>query len=186
MRAPCVARRVAVGQACTDGAVGVRVGDARANAAGGHTQPTPRIPPSNSVPALPPTHSCAVALLAQFYPGKPPATTPLLAACVAAYAALSAGLTAVATFVERDSFLFTKGGGGYPPLAVGARMARFDPGYELIVEERGGGKGGKSARAVASLNATALVRSDGRVDKGAVAAAVAGVLTKFDAAAKRK
>lgn len=103
---------------------------------------------------------------------------------MAAYAALSAGLTAIATFVERDAFLFTKGGCGLPPLAVGARMARFDPGYELVVEERGGK--GKRARAVASLNATSLVRADGRVDKGAVVAAVAGVLAKFDAAAKRK
>lgn len=89
----------------------------------------------------------------------------------------------IATFVERDAFLFTRGGGRYPPLAVGARMARFDPAYELIVEERGV-KGG--VRVTAALDATRLVRVDGRVDKAAVEAAVKSALAQFDAAAKKR
>ena len=52
--------------------------------------------------------SCLVALFAQFYPGKPPATVPLLAACVAAYVALSLAAGGFATWVERDAFLVTR------------------------------------------------------------------------------
>lgn len=136
-------------------------------------------------PPIPTIPSCAIALLAQFYPGKPPATTPLLAACVTAYALLSVALSAIAALVERDAFLFTRGGGAYPPLAVGARMARFDPAYELIVEERGT-SGGPRARAATPLSATQLVRADGRVDKGAVEAAVAKALAAFETARKKQ
>ena len=52
--------------------------------------------------------SCLVALFAQFYPGKPPATVPLLASCVAAYVALSLAAGGFATWVERDAFLVTR------------------------------------------------------------------------------
>jgi hypothetical protein len=56
----------------------------------------------------PRSHSCLVALLAQFYPGKPPATAPLLAGCVATYVVLSLVSAAFATWVERDAFLVTR------------------------------------------------------------------------------
>jgi len=52
--------------------------------------------------------SCLVALLAQFYPGKPPATAPLLAGCVGTYIALSLAAGGFATWVERDAFLVTR------------------------------------------------------------------------------
>lgn len=130
----------------------------------------------------------AVALLAQFYPGKPPATTPLLIACVAVYAALSAALSAIAVAVERDAFLFVRPGRARPAVAVASKMARFDPGYELAVEERGGGRaaGRPARRAVANLTATAFFHADGRLAKGAVAAAVGKLLAEFDRAAKKE
>jgi hypothetical protein len=64
--------------------------------------------PSPTIIPPPRSHSCLVALLAQFYPGKPPATAPLLAGCVATYVVLSLVSAAFATWVERDAFLVTR------------------------------------------------------------------------------
>ena len=135
----------------------------------------------------PPCLSIAVALLAQFYPGKPPATTPLLFACVGVYAALSAALSAIAVAVEKDAFLFVKAGRARPALAVASKMARFEPGYELAVEERrGGGKGGNPRGAAASLQATSFFHADGKLAKAAVAAAVGRLLAEFDRTGKQE
>ena len=126
--------------------------------------------------------SCAVALLAQFYPGKPPATTPLLIACVASYAALSAALTWLAARIEKDSFLFTRATARAPALAVSSKMSRFGADYELSVETRSGG----GAAAAATLAAPDLLRADGVLLVPALARRVGDVLDKVEAAAKKK
>lgn len=46
--------------------------------------------------------------MAQFYPGKPPATTPVLAACIVAYIVLTAAAAAFSMIAEGDAFLVTR------------------------------------------------------------------------------
>lgn len=54
------------------------------------------------------TNRCAVALLAQFYPGKPPETSGVLAWCIGAYVVLTAAAAAFSMVAEGDAFLVTR------------------------------------------------------------------------------
>lgn len=129
--------------------------------------------------------SCAVALLAQFYPGKPPATTPLLVACVTTYALLSVALTWLAARVEKDAFLFTRATARTPSLAISSKMDRFGADYKLSIEARGGGGGGGPA-AAATLAAPDFLRADGVLLAPALARRVGDMLDRVEAAAKKK
>ena len=98
--------------------------------------------PANSVPLLPPALPCrcAVACVGQFWPGKYPATAPVLVACVAAYSALSLVLTLLATHVEKEAIAFTRPpeGRGGAALAISSRMPRFQEHYTLRVGPKDG------------------------------------------------
>ena len=70
-----------------------------------------------------PQNRCAVALLAQFYPGKPPETSGVLAWCIAAYVVLTAAAAAFSMVAEGDAFLVTR----QPPASAAAPKASSGP-----------------------------------------------------------
>jgi hypothetical protein len=113
-------------------------------------------------------NSCSVALLAQFYPGKPPETSGVLAWCIGAYIVLTAAAAAFSIAAEGDAFLVTRqpssaptkrstsspaaaaaaaavakaaakeAGPALSPLRVSSNMTRFEPEYELVLRSRVG------------------------------------------------
>ena len=102
-------------------------------------------PPSTDTPAGDPalgTRSCAVACLAQFWPGKYPDTFWVLAGCVSSYVVLSFGVTAVGTCLEHDTIVTTKPRPGRGALALRSSMPRFQEHYTLAVRPRGSAAGG--------------------------------------------
>lgn len=126
---------------------------------------------------------CAVALLAQFYPGKPPETSGLLAWCIIVYVVLTAATAAFSMAAEGDAFLVTRQpksakpsaasspaaaaavakaaakaeGLPLPPLRVSSNMARFEPEYELVLKSRA--KSGEKASTSASSSTTVAVEA---------------------------
>lgn len=75
-----------------------------------------------------------VACIAQFWPKKHPAVTPVLVACVSIYALLSAALTAFATYVEKDTIALARGAG---EVVIRSRLPRFEETYTLGIRPRG-------------------------------------------------
>eukprot|EP00887_Chlorella_sp_A99_P000767 scaffold5.g767.t1 len=86
--------------------------------------------------------SIAVACFGQFFPKHHPLHTAVLVGCVAVYALLSVGFTALASLVERDIIALTKagpGGAAPPRIALASRLPRFNDAYTLRAWPRGGG-----------------------------------------------
>lgn len=130
-------------------------------------------------------NSCSVALLAQFYPGKPPETSGVLAWCIGAYIVLTAAAAAFSIAAEGDAFLVTRQASSAPtkrstsspaaaaaaaavakaaakeagpalsPLRVSSNMTRFEPEYELVLRSRVG----SNARASTSISGSAAPSS---------------------------
>ncbi|KAK9828910.1 hypothetical protein WJX72_002748 [[Myrmecia] bisecta] len=80
--------------------------------------------------------TCAIALLAQFYPKKYPANWGLLLGCVVAYVICTAALNLFTTLYEGDAFLITKPKKGAPEqaaLRVTSKLPRYSTQYTLII-----------------------------------------------------
>ena len=134
-------------------------------------------------------NSCSVALLAQFYPGKPPETSGVLAWCIAAYVVLTAAAAAFSMAAEGDAFLVTRqpaaakkpspsapaaaaaaaavakaaaketAGPPLPALRVSSNMSRFEPEYELVLRARRAKSSSASSSTLSSSNSSETVEA---------------------------
>jgi hypothetical protein len=101
-----------------------------------HTPPPPpfNTPTNQNTQTQTQQNSIACALYAHFGPGKFPGNASTVAACVCAYALLTAVLGVFSHFREGDSFLITLPKPGHDSgLRVASRMDRHGDGYTLTV-----------------------------------------------------
>lgn len=81
--------------------------------------------------------SCLFAMTAQFYPMPFPQSRPLLGVCCFGYAALSAVLQYIVTFIDKDTIMITKARNGTPEaLRIRASFPKYQEYYTLTIQPK--------------------------------------------------
>ncbi|KDD71938.1 hypothetical protein H632_c4137p0, partial [Helicosporidium sp. ATCC 50920] len=122
--------------------------------------------------------ACAVALVAQFWPGKHTENFWLLCGCVAVYSVISTILTLLAAFVEKDSIALTHAAPGRPPLRIASRLPRHSDQYTLQIAPRS--SQGEDAGVSCTASMGDYFHSDGHLCAEAIKDAAKKLLVTFD------
>mmetsp|Transcript_14419 Transcript_14419/g.19753 ORF Transcript_14419/g.19753 Transcript_14419/m.19753 type:complete len:202 (-) Transcript_14419:77-682(-) len=79
--------------------------------------------------------ACLSALCAQFYPMPFPSSIPLLMVCCAIYFVISMVLTAIVTFIDKDTIILTKANKVFEhEMRIRAKFERFQEYYDLVIQ----------------------------------------------------
>lgn len=123
-----------------------------------------------------------MACVAQFYPGKYPATTWVLVTCVSLYTVLSTALSGLHTFIEKDTITLTTGKGNY---IIRSKLPRYQDQYTLAIRPRGTApESSAEVKLVSSVGA--YFDSQGVMVADAFKADVAALIEKAEAAGTGK
>jgi signal peptidase complex subunit 2 len=129
--------------------------------------------------------TCALALLAQFYPVKFPANYNVLVLCVASYCGFNTLLQLYITYVEKGIVLFTRpkavGGGAMSSgLAVRCRMGRFSEDVTITLMRGDAQDVTHAAAAETTVNVCEYMYTDGVMAEDKFRTVVEDLVTEFE------
>eukprot|EP00891_Asterochloris_glomerata_P004671 jgi/Astpho2/4671/Aster-00235 len=120
--------------------------------------------------------SCLCAAISQFYPGKWPATRPVILVCVIVYLIISAVTAIFQWKIEGNAFLHTKRTKDLPPLKVSAKLPRYSDQWSWTVRRADSADASPVASKTASI--ATYFHENGYISKVAVQQDIGDLLKK--------